>query len=104
MRARDRAPIDALTEERITVPSLGGDGVVVVRSLTFGQKIQMSIADAERRPAMLLAYTVRDEDGVPLMTADEWDTFGLAHDMDFVELSAAAKRVSALDVADAKKD
>lgn len=104
MRAKDVAAPLPFEEERMTVPSLGGDGVVVVRSLTFGEKIQMSVAPLEERPAMLLAYTVRDEDGRPLMTREQWDRWGLDNDMDFVALTETAKRVSSLDVAAAKKD
>lgn len=104
MRAKDRADIGRLAEEQMTVPSLGGDGVVIVRSITFGEKIQMSVAPVEKRPAMLLSYSVLDEDGKPLMTAEEWDLFGLSHDLDFVELTTVAGRVSSLDSSDAKKN
>lgn len=104
MRAKDRITVASLSEERLTVPSLGGDGVVLIRSITFGQKIHASLAPVERQPCMLLAYSVRDEDGVALMSADEWDRYGLDFEGDFVTLLEAARRVSHMDVTDAKKD
>lgn len=104
MRAKDVAHFSPLAEERATFPSLGGDGEVVVRSVGFGQKIQLSIAPVEQRAAMLLHYAVRDEAGEPLMSAEQWDLFGLRHEDDFLALAGIARRVSAFDVAEAKKD
>lgn len=104
MRAKDVAQFDALPSEQVTVPSLGGDGVVTVRGVGFGQKIQLSIAAPEMRAPLLLHYAVRDEAGAPLMSAEQWDLFGLKHEDDFLELASVARRVSAFDVAEAKKD
>ncbi len=104
MRAKDVAAFDALLSEQVTVPSLGGDGVVTVRGVGFGQKIQLSIAAPELRASLLLHYAVRDETGAPLMSAEQWDVFGLRHEDDFLQLASVARRVSAFDVAEAKKD
>lgn len=104
MRAKDVATFDPSPSESVTVPSLGGDGAVVVRGIGFGQKIQLSIAEPERRASLLLQYAVRDEAGAQLMTAEQWDLFGLRHEDDFLELASVARRVSAFDVAEAKKD
>lgn len=104
MRAKDVAVYDVLASESVTMPSLGGDGVVTVRGIGFGQKIQLSVAAPEMRAPLLLQYAVRDETGAQLMTAEQWDLFGLHHEDDFLELTSIARRVSAFDAEQAKKN
>lgn len=104
MRAKDRVTVESLAEERMTVPSLGGDGVVIVRPIGFGVKLQLALCGSELRAATVLAHSVRDEDGEPLGDVEWWDTWGLRNEDDFIELTKAACRVSAFDSADAKKD
>ena len=104
MRAKDRITVESLAEERMTVPSLGGDGVVVVRPIGFGVKLQLALCAPELRAATVLAHSVRDEDGEPIGDAAWWDGYGLRHEDDFLSLTMAARRVSAFDQADAKKD
>lgn len=88
----------------MTVLSLGGDGVVLIRSIGFGAKMQMALAPAAERAAVLLAHCVRDEDGKQLMDAEQWDSFGNRHEDDFIALSEAAARVSSLSGDEAKKN
>jgi len=88
----------------MTVPPLGGDGVVLVRSIGFGAKMQMALASASERASILLAHCVRDEDGRQLMSAEQWDAFGTRHEDDFLALSEVAARVSSLSGDEAKKN
>jgi hypothetical protein len=104
MRRNEVNHFEPLPEERITIPSLGGDGVVLVRSMGFGSKIQMSIAESSARAAMILEACVCDEDGERLMDAQAWDVFGLRHPEDFLVLADASRRVSGFNLEDAKKN
>lgn len=104
MRADQVNHFEPLPEERLAIPELGGDGVVLVRSIGFGQKIQMSIAEPEARAGLMLQYAVKDEDGERLMSAAQWDRFGMEHEDAFLKLSEAARRVSGFDSASVKKD
>lgn len=104
MRADQVHHFAPLPEERMTIPSLGGDGVVIVRSIGFGAKMQIGLSDPEQRASLLLSHCVRDEDGRALLTAAQWDTFGMQHEDDFLTLSQVAARVSALGGDEAKKD
>lgn len=104
MRAEQANHFAPLPEERMTVPSLGGDGVVLIRSIGFGAKMFLSSLPHEKRAGAFLAFSVMDEAGAPLMPAEAWDVFGMAHEDDFIELSEAAARVSGLRGDEAKKD
>lgn len=94
----------ALPERKITIPELGGDGVVTVRSVGFGEKIRIVTAVPPHRTACeLVAGAVLDDDGLPVMSADEWDAFAAVHEDRFFELLTAAKDVTGLEVAEVKK-
>lgn len=104
MRA-DQAHAFVLPEETLTIPELGGDGVVRVRGIGFGRKVYLATeAPKFAAAAMLASESVVDEDGFPLMSADAWDAFAAQHEERFLELLQAAKRVSGFDAADVKKD
>ena len=95
----------ALPEEKLTVPELGGDGAVVVRGIGFGRKMFLATeAPKSDAASMLAADSVVDERGKQLMTAAEWDKFAMLHEEAFLNILAAAKRVSGFDSAEVKKD
>lgn len=103
MRA-DEAARFVLPEERLTAPELGGDGVVLVRGVGFGRKVYLATEAPKHAAATLLvAESVLDEDGKPVMGAEAWDAFALQHEERFLELLSAAKRVSGFDGEAVKK-
>lgn len=84
--------------EQLTVPELGGDGVVTVRPLGFGERIDLLRGDRpESRSARLCAAAVVDEDGQPLMDANAWDAFAYAHEDQFIVLLTTVTRLAGLD-------
>jgi len=93
----------AAPRERVTVPELGGDGVVLVQGIGFGRKLELIAIPPARQSLELLASAVLDEDGVELMPADQWDAFASLHEVAFGQLIEAAKRVSGLDPDAGKK-
>jgi hypothetical protein len=70
-----------LPKRAVDVPELGGE--VIVRGLLL--KDRLAIADISGKEAdfgrvsRVLAATVIDGDGRPLLNADEWEEFGAAH-------------------------
>jgi len=102
MQLKDRIAF-TLPQEQLTIPELGGDGVVLVRGIGFGQKLELIGVPPLRQSLELLAICVLDEDGLALNSADGWDAFAVLHEDQFGELIAAAKRVSGLDAGEVKK-
>ena len=106
-------PCDALPEEEVTLPSLGGS--VLVRGLTlpalldFSDK-QRAIAaprpgetsqQAEQRSnieatALLLSLCALAADGLPVYTAEQWGNFGASHLSEFSTAGAVALRLCGL--------
>ncbi len=89
-----------LRKEAVPVASLGGE--VVVRALKLSERLHMfSAAGDDGRHythiADLLAVAVVDADGLPIWTADEWDTWASAHVEESVALFEVAKKLSGLD-------
>jgi hypothetical protein len=104
MRAKEVRSF-VLPEETLTIPELGGDGVVKVRGIGFGRKMAIAVSEpAEDRAGLLLEAAVVDEDGEPVMDAEAWDAFAMFHEDRGFELLVAAKRVSGFNSADVKKD
>lgn len=93
-----------LPQESLMISELGGDGAVTVVGIRFGQKIALSALPASQQATGMLAMAVVDDDGGPLMSADDWDVFGSLHEDAFISLLQAARRVSGIEVAEAKKD
>ena len=103
MRRNEAAEV-ALPEESATILALGGDGVVKIRGIGFGRKIMIIDQPDDMRAAMLLEAAVLDEVGEQLYTAEQWNIFGQSHEMEFLELVIAAKRVSGFDIVEVKKN
>ena len=95
----------SLAQEAVVVPELGGDGAVLVKGASFGQRVRIATDTGKADQASaLLAVCVRNQDGEPLLTEEGWDAFGYAHQEQYVSLLLIAKRVSGFDGDDAKKD
>jgi hypothetical protein len=110
-----------LRTERVTVESLGGD--VLVRGRMLGQSLYLAQlragvsakldgenddeaamrAGAEYASAVL-ACQVLAADEKPLMTAQQWATWGGSHALEFNTLYDAAMRVSGDRVEDVQKN
>ncbi len=98
MRAEQVHKFALPAPEQLTVPELGGDGVITVRPLGFGERIDLLRGDRpESRSARLCAAAVVDDDGAPLMAADSWDAFAYAHEDAFIPVLRAVTRLAGLD-------
>jgi hypothetical protein len=104
MRAKDANQFALPASEQVTVPELGGDGIVTVHGLGFGKKIDIATDPRpEFRAALLAEATVLDDDGKPVLSAEAWDAFGQQHEEQFVQLLQVARRLSGFDTAAVKK-
>lgn len=98
MRADQVRRFSLPAPEQLTVPELGGDGVVTVRPLGFGERIDLLRGDRPAsRSARLCAAAVVDEDGMPLMDAEAWDGFAYAHEDRFIDVLKTVTRLAGLD-------
>lgn len=91
-----------LPRETVAVPALGGD--VIVRGLRLSERLALFAGlrtDADGRSydhiAKLLAATVVDDDGAPLLTEAEWEAFGGRHFEAVLALFGVARRLAGLD-------
>ncbi len=90
--------------EQLTIPELGGDGIVTVIGLGFGQKMIVgSDPRVALRASLLAAAAVVDDAGEPVMTAEAWDTFGVQHEAQYIKVLEVARRLSGFDSVAAKK-
>lgn len=105
MRA-DEVKNFAMLEEALVVPSLGGDGAITIKGISFGRKIQIATeTDQKDAATTLVSETVYDADGILLMPdIGSWDAFAVLHEMDFLNILMAARRVSGFDAETVKKD
>jgi hypothetical protein len=101
---KSQAPSIQVPKEAVQVDALGGE--VVVYGLGLAARLRMSQWNGPRFGQMCeaLAESVRDAEGVPLYTADEWEVFGGRHMPDAIRLWQAIERVSSLDEAQAEKN
>ena len=103
MIKREQLPAAKLPEEVVEVASLGGS--VIVRGLRMSEALAAAdtMARGPEGICELLARAVVLEDGAPLYTADEWDSFGGQHREDCLELLGVAMRLSGLNAKDNEK-
>lgn len=88
----------ALRARDVDVPGLG---LVRVRPLRLSQVLPSLQGEAsDRREVDFLAHAVVDDDGVPLMSADEWDQWAGANLVGWSLLAAAVAEVSGTRAAD----
>jgi hypothetical protein len=111
--AIDRASIKppVLPKEAVPVASLGGE--VIVRGLKLSERLAL-FADLNRDGAgpaeafvhvpAVLATTVLASDGLPVFTAEEWETHGIAHADEVFALFQVAQRLSGMDPEASKKN
>lgn len=108
---RDHVTIGRLPTEDMPAPTLGG--TVTVRGLRLSERLQNdAIHVAERQPrdgeteaqararagsqivARVLAQTVIDDEGKPLLTAAEWDEHGASNQAEVLTLFNKAMELS----------
>lgn len=101
-----------LAREVVPVEALGGD--VIVTELSLDQRLDFE--DAVRRvhakPGAtqhalvphLLARAVVLDDGAPLYTLQQWQTWGARHKAASLQLFLTAMRLSGLDAGEAEKN
>lgn len=108
---RDNIAAPVLPKEAHAVAGLGGE--VIVRGLLLGERL--TLIDAAATPsaagkfdhvAAVLAVTVTDDDGQPVWTAAQWETFGATQDgfAEAMRLFRIAQRLSGLDVEERQKN
>lgn len=96
---RNSLTLPALPSETVAVAALGGD--VIVRGLRLGERLAMFAGLREdgknyAHLAKLLALSVVGDDGQPLMTEPEWETFGGLHFSETLALFGVAQRLTGL--------
>jgi hypothetical protein len=118
---RNQIKLPVLPRETVQVDSLGGE--VIVRGLLLSERMRNDRLnefarqpldgetedDARARAGSLvvprvLAQTVIDADGQPLMNATEWDQFGSVNRSDVFHLFNTAMRLSGQDQAAIEKN
>lgn len=97
---RDQVKLASLPKEAIEVAELGGE--VIVRGMTLSDRLELfsGINETGRRFVQiprLLARSVVDPSGNPLLTEEEWEAFGGIHLEASMKLFDAVRRVSGLD-------
>lgn len=93
-----------LEREIATVPELGGD--VIVQGLLLRDRLAVMSRENPGQfghVATMLAAAVVQADGAPLMTADEWERFGVKHFDRAMSLFMIAKRLCGLEEGVAEK-
>lgn len=99
---RSKIAIPELPKRVVQCDALGGE--VIVQGATMSARIKLERSarkDSARWIAEVLAITVVDDRGTPIMSADEWDTFaGVMPDpaSDLYEVAADVLALKADDV------
>lgn len=94
-----------LPKRAVPVDVLGGE--VVVRGLMLKERLALFAGEAESKFAQisgLLAACVLDADGVPIFTADEWESFGAQHMEQSLVLFEVVRELSGLNAEVAQKN
>lgn len=101
---KSQIPEPILPKEVVDVPELGGE--VVVRGLLLKDRLALfqDSGSGHANLARMLASTVRDADGLPVFTVDEWEVFGSANFPAVAKLFDVARRLSGLDAEVAEKN
>lgn len=84
-----------LRKEAVRIDSLGDDEVIV-RQLKLTELLELGRLQLEREVELLqvLTWCVVDEQGAPLLTADDWQAWGASHPDDAAQLYAVANRLT----------
>lgn len=102
---RAEIPRPSWRSEEVFVEAWGGE--VVVRPLSLALRLEMGLsAGGSMAESMLkiLAATVVDAEGDPVLSEVEWEAFHSEHRQDTDRLLAAALRMSGLVAEDAEKN
>lgn len=88
-----RRPV--LRKEAVRIESLGDDDVVV-RQLKLTELLELGRLQLAREAEVLqvLTWCVVDDQGAPLLTADEWEAWGASHPDDAAALYTVANRLT----------
>jgi hypothetical protein len=115
MKAADFKP-PALASEPFPLRYQGGTIDVTVRALMLTERLTVRAQVAKLAADLslddslvfmvprLLAVSVIDEDGKPLMTAEQWNEYGSAHPTTALELFNKASELSGFSVEAAEKN
>jgi hypothetical protein len=104
MRAEQTQRFALPASEQLTIPELGGDGIVTVVGLGFGEKMAICRDPRETfRAALLTEAAVLDDDGNRVMSAEGWDAFGIQHEAQYIKLLEVVRRLSGFDAVAVKK-
>ena len=104
MRADQAQRFSLPTPEQVTVSELGGDGIVTVIGIGFGEKMRRASDRREHlRAALLAEAAVVDDDGNSVMDAESWDAFGVQYEDQFIKLLEVVRRLNGFDAAAVKK-
>jgi hypothetical protein len=92
-----------LPQETVPVPALNGD--VIVRGLVLSDRLEFALNghDQYKMIAEVLARCVRDAEGEPIFSVDEWQIFGVRNQEAVLTLFTVAQRLSGVGD-DEKKD
>lgn len=101
---RAQLPPPSFPKKMVAVEALGGE--VVVWGLGLADKLRFATWDGPRFAQMCeaLAVAVRDADGVPLWTAEQWDAWGSKHVTEALRLFGVIEELSGLTEAQAEKN
>lgn len=118
---RSQISLPELPKEVVAVESLGGE--VIVRGMLLSERLASdgvhasarkpqegeSEGDAHARAGAAIIFRtlhtcVVDDSGGRLMTVQEWDAFGTAHQTDAFRLFNVAMRLSGQDLGDVEKN
>jgi hypothetical protein len=93
----------SLPKETVQVDELGGE--VIVQGLKLSERFELfGEKNAETRSGRVLAVCVRDADGEPLMTMEEWEIWGATHFDAAARLVGKAMDLSGFNKAAAEKN
>lgn len=101
---RAQLPPPSFPKETVAIEVLGGE--VVVWGLGLADKLRFATWDGPRFAQMFeaLAVSVRDADGAPIWTADQWDAWGSKYVAEALRLFGVIEKLSGLTEAQAEKN
>lgn len=105
---RDQIQLAALPKEAIQFAPFGGE--VIIRAMTLSERLNLfssSMGDGVARfehVAKVLGVTVIDPNGLPLLSATEWEEVGGTEMLDVLALFDKVRKLSGLDAEEVEKN